>query len=175
MTFQSSPIENCDFSRPLLHANFKLKVVCRWDNTSCQVQIEFSGVHFQFIHEHSTQSLHFHSPPTPPLFGLWLIVRVFLLSLWNVNTNSYSSALDMVHFSVQNKTVSSERHSVCFAKRLRAELSSGSYERHYSIFTLTYYSSSGVTASAELVVLSLQKSGAWISKIQYLWVILTKI
>lgn len=55
------------FNEPLLHAGFKLKVVHRWDNTSCQVRTEFSGVHFQFIPEHSTQSFLSHSPPSPML------------------------------------------------------------------------------------------------------------
>lgn len=91
-------------------------------------------------------------------FGLWLIVRFFLLFLWNVNTNSYSSALDTVHSSVQNKTVISERHSACFAKRLRANLSSEAYEWHYSEFTGTYYSDSGAMAKAELVGRSPRKS-----------------
>lgn len=87
-------------------------------------------------------------PPRAP-FGVWLVICFFLLSLWNVNT---VIPLLLTRFTSLFKT---RRWSLRDIRRAllnacKKNLSSGIYEWHYSVFTGTYYSDKGATASAEI-------------------------
>lgn len=139
------------FHRPLLHADFKLKVVRRWDNTSCQVRTDFSGVHFQFIREHSTQSLHFHPPPLPALplvFGssfasFFCPFEMLIQTVIPLLLTRFTSLFKTRRWSLRD--IRRALLNAC-----EKNLSSGIYEWHYSVFTGTYYSDKGATASAEI-------------------------